>query len=145
MSSTLEKLLQDIEDEKENLNLRISRLKSLPIEELETAFPEGFFSHYIGNFYSFSLPMRFELVAEFKKYVENREGWKLSGERQHVWDEKNAGYFCYLYFDDNGNYLDIDFRTNRIGATCIIQQIGVEEKPVFEMVCADGAKEKTFQ
>jgi hypothetical protein len=141
--NTLEKLLSDIETEKSNLEMRAEKLRNLPIEELEAAFPEGSFSHFIGNTYSFILPLRFELIEQFKKFVATKEGWDLWGERQHVWGEKSGGIFMYLRVNGS-SILDIDFRTEKTGTTCIIQQIGFEQKPVFELICGDGAKENTF-
>jgi len=140
---TIEILLAEIENEKKRLDDRAKVLQEYPIEKLEAAFPAGVFAHYSGQAYKFSLPMSFELIAQFKEFIKvEMPEWKFSNEWQSVWDNGHGGHFISLQKDYV--YLDIDFRIEREGATCTVKQIGYEQKPVFEIICNEGAKEDTF-
>ena len=69
--------------------------------------------------------------------------WKIKSEWQTVWDNGRGGHFISMRNPDYV-YLDIDFRVEVEGATCVVKQIGFEQKPVYEITCADGAQENTF-
>src|SRR5512145_1930826 len=148
MSDTRERLKKDVETEREYLNKRVERIDNLPIEQFEIAFPEGSWTHYIGSEYEFRLPMRFELMGKVQEFIKRSDNLEMFTDiHQHVWNEKEAGAWInakYKNADGTSGYFQISFNTAREGSSCVIQQIGFEQKPVFEVICGDGAQEPTF-
>jgi hypothetical protein len=142
--NTRERLLEDIEKDRERLDKRVQTLNILPIEEIEAAFPEGYFSHITGCAYDFDLPWDFKLIQKVKDFVAQHSDWRISWENQKAWNEKDASHWFTVYIDKEYHQIDFNFKTKIAGTTCAIQQIGFEQKPVFEVVCGEGAAEPTF-
>jgi len=142
MDNEIERLRQNAKYEIERIERRLATLEKLPIELVKHAFPEGSWSEYFGGDYQFTLPMRFDLVAQFKKFC-TAQGFQDKFWQRFVWDKDNAGDFCDCYVTEDLSFR-VAFRSTAKGSTCVIQKIGEELKPIYEAVCADGAQENVF-
>lgn len=147
MTTQRENLVKALELEIEYANKKIALLEKLPIETIADAFGSGNWEQSWGGSFEFCLPYDFSLISKFKKYMEeNWPDFRMYGERQFVWDEqKSAGLFLEYETKDGNFYgrtrFSVAFRSSRNGSTCVLNPIGTKEIPVFEVICADGAKE----
>jgi len=138
-----EKLLAALDWERRKIELRVEKIKTLPIELVKQAFPEGGWGENRGSDFVFTLPLRFELIDVFKEFS-RVQGWQVKNLRRYVWDDKRAGDFIDIYDLENNYLFEVALRSSVEGSTCVINKIGEEMKPIFEVICGEGAKENTF-
>lgn len=134
-----ERLLKSIEWDRTMIERRVERLNALPIDLISEAFPDGSWCPTWGYEYEFTLPMRFELIGKFEEFCK-LQGYEIKHARRHVWDDKNAGDFMDVYVNESISFVAA-FRSTKEGSTCVISKIGEEMKPIFEVICSEGAKE----
>ena len=142
MKTQKEQLLETLEWERKKIERKVENIEKLPIQLCVEAFSEGNWSPSWGYEFEFCLPMRFELSAQFKEFCV-LQGWKAGTERQYIWDDGNAGLFFDVRITDELSF-GAAFRSQKVGSTCIIKEIGKELKPIYEVICGDGAQENTF-
>jgi hypothetical protein len=149
MSNIRERLNKNIEMSRNNLTYKQELLDCLPIEQIQDAFPMGEWGEWWTTGYEFALPLSFQLIDEFQEFVQ-QSGWAVYNVHNHVWDDSAAaGTFFDVYLNPNEmcgtRYFHVAFRSTKEGSTCVVQQIGTKEVPVYEVTCADGAEENTWE
>jgi hypothetical protein len=140
-----EYLMGEIDRKRKTLDSLEQKLDRTPVDLIKQAFLQGTWATYWDFEFEFTLPMNVELLAKFREFCKY-QGYEFNNLRQHVWDEKNAGYFADVrvqYGERSYEYQDfhVAFRSCLEGSTCVIREIGQEIKPVFEVTCAAGAEE----
>lgn len=143
----LERLKDSVTREIEALNDKLAALDRLPVNLIAEAFPQGNWTNSYGSRYEFTLPFDFALIKTVKEFMSLQfPDFALKSERQFVWDEsKDAGYFMEYSTGEKdwheAVWFTIGFRISKKGSVCVMNQIGTKQVPVFEVICADGAKE----
>lgn len=143
----LERLKDSVTWEIEKLNHELADLDRLPVNLIAEAFPQGNWVNAWTGRYEFTLPFDFALIKTVKEFMAMQfPNFILASEHQFVWDEsKDAGYFIeYSTGEEDWRkavWFTIGFRISTKGSVCVMNQIGTKEVPVFEVICADGAKE----
>lgn len=135
--STLQKYMEDKHEQITRLEQKLDRL---PINLVQEAFPQGVWGTFWDFDFEFTLPMSVELLEQFKDFCDY-QGFVVGTVSQQVWNAKDAGYFIDVRVTSDYPRVEfrVAFRSNREGTTCVIQQIGTEVKPVFEVVCGESA------
>ena len=142
-----EKLLRELKHKIEQIDREAKNLEKIPVDLFQQAFPDGEWHNSWAGGLVFTLPYNFQLIEIVKAFVQDQfPEFELYHEHQNVWGrEKEAGYFLYYRTTDKYGFGDstfeVAFRTGRDGTTCVLNQIGTEEVPVFEVTCEEGAKE----
>lgn len=145
--TTKDDLLTTLQRERDTLNEAIASLDRLPIELLGENFPGCTWFRTYGKQFECTLPFDFQLIDKVRKFMqENLPEFQLKRENRYVWDtQKSAGHFLeYETTEDHWSeraMFSIAFRTGHSGTTCVLNQIGTKEVPVYEVICAEGAKE----
>lgn len=144
-----EYLASNIQAEIESHVRLLSKLERIPIEQLKDQYPQGTWSTSWGETFEFTLPYSFELIAQVKKFMESLPQFKFERENQYVWNRDHSGPSAGFFLEYSTGEptwrecarFQIAFRTGREGTTCVLNQIGTEVVPVFEVTCQEGANE----
>lgn len=151
MNPTRAKMIKEMESKISRLQRAVADLDLFPIELITQVFPEAEIQWWWDTDIEITLPMRWSLIEEVKMFMQEQfPSAKLYCDHQVVWDDsKSAGYFLnwHLPTEIPHDYIPIKFgfRSNKSGSTCVLNQIGTKEVPVFEAVCQDGAEEGAFE
>jgi hypothetical protein len=148
-----DRLLTEIENDIQRLGRLHNVAQKIPMNLISQAFPEG---HWSQRWFDvdFELPMSFPLIETFMQFMKDQlPEYELRYDNQYVWEEsKKAGRFIqYSYFDKavpESIDLQVSFRSERNGSTCVLNPIGKKTKEItlYEVVCSeDAAKEFTLQ
>ncbi len=146
---TQKRILQDsIKREIATREKQLANLERLPINLISEVFPNCHWSNSWLNSFECTLPFDFSLIATVREFMQMHfpNEWKLKRENQFVWDSsKDAGHFLE-YETTEENYWDrvefqFAFRTGREGTTCVLNEIGKKEVPIYEVICSEQAKE----
>jgi len=145
-----ERIVRSLKEDIEARERQLKKVERLPIEVLKERFPEGSWSASWGDTFEFCLPYSFALIPEVKSFMRNAAPeFELERENQYVWDRGEANPSAGFFLEYNTNedtwreriHFQIAFRTGREGTTCVLNQIGTKEVPVYEVTCAEGAAE----
>ena len=141
MSEMRDKMVRQLQRDIEHIQKRIAELDVYPLEEIAETFPEASIS--LATFgVAISFPMDWLVVSRWKLYVaEKHPDWQCHYDKQLVWDDVQRGGYFLDYWIGDYNELDVNFRTEVPGSTCVMHEIGTKVVPVFEMACAEAAEE----
>lgn len=147
MNTQKEELIASVTREIERKTKALKRLEVIPVNELS----EQFGGHWwldITEKFELSMPYDFAMIGKVKEYMaEKFPDFRISREKQYIWNspEPAAGYSLEYETTEEDWWertcFDIMFRSGNKGSTCVLNKIGEEVVPVFEVICADGAKE----
>lgn len=119
----------------------------IPVGLICEAFPQGEWHNLALGGFEFRLPMSFELIEDVKCFMALQfPEFKFNRQNQHIWESSgDAGIFLNYkkgsWSDDDVVTFDFAFRSSEEGTTCVLNQIGTKEVPVFEVVCGEQAKD----
>lgn len=143
MKAAAEVLKAQIKSEIREREQLLELVDLLPADYVQEVFPQGsWYKSWIGHF-DFRLPYSFELIKQVKEFMALQlPEWKNNYESSHVWDaSKEAGYFIDYIHPDPKNRVkfQFEFRSGATGSTCVLNQIGTKQVPIFEVVCSQEA------
>ncbi len=150
MKTQKEQLIESLNCEMEKYQRLLEKVERIPVQLFAEAFPNGRWTNFWGSSFEFALPFDFKLINQVKVFVSMQfPEFVLSRENQFVWDtSKSAGHFLE-YETQEDSWRDrvtfqVAFRTEKEGTTCVLNQVGKKEVPVYEVICKDGASENSF-
>ncbi len=139
----LKRLFDDLDYQQTKIDKMRKMVEELPIELVKQVFPMGHWSEFWMYEYEFTMPLDFALEAQFIEFIE-LQGWGHDKLRRTVWqDSKEAGDFITVNVSKSLDFRAA-FRSGTQGSTCVLNKIGEEMKPVYEVICSKGSDEGSF-
>jgi len=143
-----EKVVKQLNGEIKKLEETLVKIKYIPINLITEMFPEGYWSKSWSEV-EFYLPYSFVLIEQFKAMmVEQFPEWECYYENNHIYTESKAAIYwikyCLRDTPDGTIYIEVNFRSDTKGSTCVLNPIGSKmvEKIEYEVVCSQAAADE---
>jgi hypothetical protein len=137
--SILQKLQKVMQDDIERIRRAGARLERVPLNEWQERFPQGYWMTDFCLQPNFVLPLDFALLGPIREFIKELNH-KTEVERQ-LMHESSIHPTVVHYFrisTPEGEWYDVNLRSEKEGSTCEIRQIGLKEVPLLEVVCKDA-------
>lgn len=148
MKNQTQAMRDQIENQIARFQKDLAMLEKVPTGLIAQAFPQGQWKYTYAHDFEFDLGLDYALVNEARIFMATQfPDWVLVLDKQYTWPGMNQATHMLTYAMEGAEF-DFAFRSTMEGTTCVVRQIGTsiqpaKEIPLYEVVCAEGAKESS--